>query len=55
MVYLATVSFFSWPGEQLEPDYVKYVGVIVVTLLIIFALRIFQIKLYKKKRDRGTK
>ena len=55
LVYLAAVSFFSWPGKQLEPDYIKYFSVIGITLLIIVILRIFQIKLYKKRKDRGTK
>jgi Flp pilus assembly protein TadB len=49
LIYLLIMSIISWPGKQVNPNYIQYFAVIGATLLIIFLLRFLQIKRFKNR------
>jgi hypothetical protein len=49
-LYLVTISIYAYPKVGVDVSCGEYIGVIVVTTLIILFLRILQIRKYNSKK-----
>ncbi len=51
VIYVTVMAVIGWPGKEPEPDYVQYFSLLGISVVVIIALRLVQIRRMKMREN----